>query len=129
MKFDLRSHAEIDKQLVHLKALQRLANCVYVQHKLKPGTYDREVLLAASILQFAPGATTFQWLNKHTLERILNAYVSEDSVLEAARALGLRVKDRRIQTSKAFLRALWAIENVGAKVEFPPAEQEKARTV
>lgn len=129
MKFDLHRLQDIDKQISELKALRRLSLCAFMRSSLKPGYYSEGVLLAASVLQFAPGSTSFNWLNKHTIERILGQYVSESDMLDAALALGLRVRNREIQTSSAFVNALIGLSQLETTVEFPAAEQEKARTV
>lgn len=129
MKFDICQLGEIDKQIAELKALRRLSLCTFTRHSLRTGQYSEGVLLAASVLQFAPGSTSFNWLNKHTIERILGQYVSESDMLDAARALGFRVRNREIQTSRAFINALDGLSQLEATVEFPAAEQEKARTV
>lgn len=129
MKFDICQLGAIDKQIVELKALRRLSLCTFMRNSLSPGQYSEGVLLAASVLQFAPGSTSLNWLNKNTIERILGQYVSESDMLDAARALGFRVRNREIQTSRAFINALIGLAELEAKVEFPAAEQEKARTV
>ena len=128
MKFDLRMILDIEKEIAGLKAVRRLSLCVFQKHQLAPGDYSAEVILAASVLQFAPGSSSFNWLNKHTLERILGEYVSESSMLEAAQALGFRVRHRQIQTSKAFINALGALADSGCVIDFPVPEQQKART-
>lgn len=129
MKFNLCQLQTIDKQISELKALRRLSLCAFMRHTLRPGKYSEGVLLAASVLQFAPGSASFNWLNKHTIERVLGQYVSESDMLDAARALGFRVRNREIQTSRAFINALAGLSQLETTVEFPDAEQEKARTV
>lgn len=129
MKFDICQLGAIDKQIVELKALRRLSLCTFIRHSLRPGQYSEGVLLAASVLQFAPESKSFNWLNKHTIERILGQYVSESDMFDAARALGFRVRNREIQTSRAYINALDGLSQLEATVEFPAAEQEKARTV
>lgn len=129
MKFDLQQFSTIQQQITELKALRRLSLSTFTRHSLRPGQYSEGVLVAASVLQFAPGSTSFNWLNKHMIERILGQYVSESDMLDAARALGFRVRNREIQTSRGFINALIGLAELEAKVEFPAAEQEKARTV
>lgn len=129
MKFVLGGGALIDKRITELKALRKLVSCTFQQHRMTPGSYSNGVRIAASVLQFAPGSTTFNWLNKHTIEKILGQYVSESDMLDAAKALGIKVRAREIQTSRAFINALIGLSQLGVTVEFPAAEQEKARTV
>lgn len=128
MKFVHMDTCALDRQIDILKGLKRLTETTYTRRCLKPGhglTADQ--LCAASLLQYAPHSTSFNYLSKSTIEHIMGQYVSQADVTAAAEALGIRIRNGCFDTSRAFIRALDNLMTQGIVVSFDPAK-EKART-
>ena len=119
-----------DKEIAKLKALQKLDNLIFITRDLHlmPGQIlSPGERLAASVLQFAPYSNAYNYLSKSTVEHVLGQYVSEKEVWAAAKALGIPMREDLMATSRAFIRRLEAVQELGCVLVFPEPGQKKTR--